>query len=68
MHAITSWTRRHRLAAFFTLTFAISWWVWPFYEIGVAPTPFFACGPLVAALSSSESPRDEPGTGLSAPG
>jgi membrane protease YdiL (CAAX protease family) len=45
-----AWIRRHRLAAFFTLSFAISWWVWPFYELDIAPTPFFACGPLVAAL------------------
>ena len=47
---MTAWIRRHRLAAFFTLSFAISWWVWPFYELDIAPTPFFACGPLVAAL------------------
>jgi len=47
---MTAWIRRHRLAAFFVLSFAISWWVWPFYELDIAPTPFFACGPLVAAL------------------
>ena len=26
------------------------WWSWPFYALGLAPTAFFACGPLVAAL------------------
>jgi len=47
---MTAWIRRHRLAAFVTLSFVISWWAWPFYELDIAPTPFFACGPLVAAL------------------
>jgi uncharacterized protein len=50
MSAISSWTRRNRLVAFFALTFLLSWWSWPFYALGIAPTPFFACGPLVAAL------------------
>jgi membrane protease YdiL (CAAX protease family) len=50
MSTITSWTRNHRLPVFFALTFVISWWSWPFYEMGIAPTPFFACGPLIAAL------------------
>jgi membrane protease YdiL (CAAX protease family) len=47
---ITAWTREHRLVAFFVLTFLVSWWAWPFYLMGVSPTPFFACGPLVAAV------------------
>ena len=50
MSVIAEFARRHRLQAFFVLTFAVSWWVWPFYAMGLAPTPFFACGPLVAAL------------------
>lgn len=50
MSSIVTWTRQHRLPAFFGLTFAVSWWVWPFYLLGLSPTPFFACGPLVAAL------------------
>jgi len=50
MSSIVTWTRQHRLLAFFGLSFAVSWWVWPFYVVGVSPTPFFACGPLVAAL------------------
>ena len=50
MSSITTWTRQHRLLAFFGLTFAVSWWVWPAYLLGLSPTPFFACGPLVAAL------------------
>ena len=50
MSAITAWTRRHRLTVFFGLAFAVSWWAWPFYVAGIAPTPFFACGPVVAAI------------------
>jgi CAAX protease family protein len=50
MSRIVSWTRRHRLVAFFGLTFLLSWWSWPFYALDLAPTAFFPCGPLVAAL------------------
>jgi membrane protease YdiL (CAAX protease family) len=50
MSSIAAWTRRHRLVSFFVLTFLLSWWSWPFYAVGLAPTAFFACGPLVAAL------------------
>ena len=68
MTAISSWTRRHRLAAFFALTFVFSWWSWPFYEWGMAPTPFFACGPLVAALIVIGLTDGLPATASSAPG
>jgi membrane protease YdiL (CAAX protease family) len=50
MSAITAWTRQHRLIAFFALAFALSWWSWPFYAAGLAPTAFFPCGPVIAAL------------------
>ena len=50
MSSISAWTRQHRLLAFFGLAFTVSWWVWPAYLLGLSPTPFFACGPLVAAL------------------
>ena len=50
MAAIVTWTRRNRLVAFFGLTFLLSWWSWPFYAFDLAPTAFFPCGPLVAAL------------------
>jgi membrane protease YdiL (CAAX protease family) len=50
MSSIATWTRRHRLVAFFGLTFLLSWWSWPFYAVDLAPTAFFPCGPLVAAL------------------
>ena len=47
---IADWIREHRLGVFFGLTFLASWWPWPFYLLGLAPTAFFACGPLVAAI------------------
>ena len=47
---ITDWVREHRTAVFFGLTFLLSWWAWPFYLVGLAPTAFFPCGPLVAAI------------------
>ncbi len=50
MSTIATWTRQHRLTAFFGLAFALSWWSWPFYVVDLAPVPFFPCGPLVAAL------------------
>jgi hypothetical protein len=50
MSSVVVWTRQHCLVAFFGLAFALSWWVWPLYVLGLSPTPFFACGPLVAAL------------------
>lgn len=50
MSSIAAWTRQHRLSAFFGLTFLLSWWSWPFHAAGLAPTAFFPCGPLVAAL------------------
>jgi membrane protease YdiL (CAAX protease family) len=50
MSRVLGWTRRHRLVVFFVLTFVFSWWPWPFAAMGLAPTTFFACGPLLAAL------------------
>jgi uncharacterized protein len=50
MSRIVGWTRQHRLVAFFVLTFVFSWWPWPFAAVGLAPTTFFACGPLLGAL------------------
>jgi membrane protease YdiL (CAAX protease family) len=50
MPSIISWTRQHRLVAFFGLAFALSWWAWPAWSLDLSPTPFFPCGPLLAAL------------------
>ena len=34
MSSIAAWTRRHRLVAFFGLTFLVSWWPWPLFALG----------------------------------
>jgi hypothetical protein len=40
---------RHPLISFFVLTFALSWWNWPHYAVGLSLSPVFA-GLLIAAL------------------
>ncbi|HEY7593409.1 MAG TPA: lysostaphin resistance A-like protein [Actinophytocola sp.] len=50
MSTIATWTRRHRLTAFFGLAFVLSWWAWPLYAAGVDVVPFWPWGPLLAAL------------------
>jgi membrane protease YdiL (CAAX protease family) len=47
---IVSWTRRHRIAAFFGLTFLFTWWSWPLWALGLAPWAHWPIGPLLAAL------------------
>jgi membrane protease YdiL (CAAX protease family) len=47
---MTAVVRRHRLVAFFLLTFVLSWWSWPLWAVGVAPAAHWSCGPLIAAL------------------
>ena len=44
MSAIVTWTRRHRLAAFFGLAFVVSWWSWPLLALGLAPTAHWPAG------------------------
>jgi hypothetical protein len=35
-----TWTRAHRLTAFFALAYALTWFGWPFYEAGLLfPNP-----------------------------
>lgn len=61
MSSIVSWTQNNRLTAFFGLTFAVSWCLWPAYALGFSPTPFLACGPLVAALAVIGVTEGRPG-------
>lgn len=47
----TGWLKRHRLQAFFILTYAISWASWPAYASGLIPRmEFLPIGPLAAAI------------------
>jgi membrane protease YdiL (CAAX protease family) len=47
---MSAFVRRHRLAVFFVLAFALSWWSWPFQALGLAPTAHWPWGPVLAAL------------------
>lgn len=50
MSRITTWTRNHRLIAFFALTFLFTWWSWPLWAVGLMPVAHWPVGPLLAAL------------------
>jgi uncharacterized protein len=48
---LKSWVKKHRLVTFFVLSYALAWWAWPLYGLGIWPEQtFFAVGPLLAAL------------------
>lgn len=48
---IRSWIKEHRLVTFFVLSYALAWWAWPLYGLGIfSELMFFAIGPLLAAL------------------
>ena len=66
---ITDWTREHRLAVFFGLTFlALLVAVALLPRSGLAPTAFFPCGPLVAALIVVGVTEGARATGTGVPG
>src|SRR5688500_14625671 len=50
MSGISAFVSRHRLAAFFILAYALSWWAWIPYTLGVFPNPVASFGPFLAAL------------------
>jgi membrane protease YdiL (CAAX protease family) len=48
---VRSWIKDHRLVTFFVLSYALAWWAWPLYGLGIfSELMFFAIGPLLAAL------------------
>jgi CAAX protease family protein len=42
--------RRHRLTTFFVLAYALSWWAWIPYALGLFPNPIASFGPFLAAI------------------
>jgi len=44
-----SMVKRHPLITFFVLMFALSWWTWPLYVVGLSPSALIP-GQLLAAL------------------
>jgi hypothetical protein len=49
MSSVSSVVRRHPLITFFVLMFALSWWTWPLYVVGLSPSSLIP-GQLLAAL------------------
>jgi membrane protease YdiL (CAAX protease family) len=48
---LRSWIKKHRLVTFFVLSYALAWWAWPLYGLGVwSEQTFFAVAPLLAAV------------------
>ncbi len=50
MSRISAFVKRHRLTVFFVLAYALSWWAWIPYALGVFPNPVASFGPFLAAL------------------
>jgi uncharacterized protein len=50
MARISALVKRHRLTAFFILAYALSWWAWILYALGVFPNPVASFGPFLAAI------------------
>ena len=42
--------RSYPLPVFFVLAYALSWWPWPLYIVGLAPSPIIGFGPFLAAI------------------
>jgi hypothetical protein len=47
---ILALVRRYRLTTFFVLAYALSWWAWILFALGVSPNPIASFGPFLAAI------------------
>jgi membrane protease YdiL (CAAX protease family) len=56
-----NWLKRHDLAVFLILAFALSWWVWPLVLLNPEGTPLVPFGPLIAAFIVLALTRGWPG-------
>jgi CAAX protease family protein len=50
MTKILALVKRHRLTTFFVLAYALSWWAWILYGLGLFPNPVASFGPFLAAI------------------
>ena len=50
MSGIMALLNRHRLTTFFILAYALSWWAWILYALGLFPNPIASFGPFLAAI------------------
>jgi uncharacterized protein len=55
--------KRHPLATFFILAYALSWWAWILYAFGLFPTPIASFGPFLAAIVVLASTEGKAGLG-----
>jgi uncharacterized protein len=50
MSPILALVKRHPLTTFFILAYALSWWAWILYALGLFPNPIASFGPFLAAI------------------
>jgi uncharacterized protein len=50
MSAISDLMKRHPLVTFFILAYALSWWAWILYAVGLFGGPIACFGPFLAAI------------------
>jgi CAAX protease family protein len=50
MSRISALVRRHPLTTFFILAYALSWWAWILFALGLFPNPIASFGPFLAAI------------------
>jgi membrane protease YdiL (CAAX protease family) len=50
MSRLSSVVKQHPLVTFFVLAYALSWWAWIPYTLGLFPNPVASFGPFLAAL------------------
>jgi uncharacterized protein len=50
MGGILAFVKRHPLVTFFVLAYALSWWAWILYALGLFPNPIASFGPFLAAI------------------
>ena len=50
MYRVSALVKRHPLATFFVLAYALSWWPWILYEFGAFSHPIASFGPFLAAI------------------
>jgi len=50
MSQISALVKRHPLTTFFILAYALSWWAWILYALGLFPNPIASFGPFLAAI------------------
>jgi uncharacterized protein len=63
MSRLASVVKRHPLITFFVLAYALSWWPWILYALGLSPQPIAGFGPFLAALAVLAITRGKSGIG-----